>query len=357
LATTLAEPGETMLNYIWIGLIILGIAAAVGGDINDQLQNTYRNGEALEGAVQFPDARDMVVSHTVRSVVLSIPASRFTEFYRIPARSAGDTIRHWAIVNIGADGSGTFQLQITEDSPPWWQKMAKAAGTKDKLNGKIALHQVHENGYRASIVFEPVTLVRIRAVTQAVFEYANLAVTIAFGLVGVMALWLGIMKVAEAAGLVGLITRGLSPVMTRLFPDVPKNHPAMAAMVMNIAANMLGLSNAATPFGLKAMDELNTLNRKKGVATNAMVTFLAINTAGLMLIPATAMAVRAGIGSANPAVIIGTTIFGGACATIVGIATARILQRLPVFRKQIELTEDEKKAADNASPDEGRDDR
>ncbi len=337
-----------MLNYIWIGLIVLGITVAIGSDINDQVQDTYRNGEALEVAVRFTDHDTLAQSHQSRSCDVIIPTSRFLGFYRLSpgSRQSQDTslIIQPASVTLSENGSGTFQLLISENSPPWWQKMAKAAGTKDKLNGKIVLLIKQGEEHQASIVFEPVTLVRIRAVTQAVLEYANIAVTIALGLIGVMALWLGIMKVAEAAGLVGLITRGLSPIMTRLFPDVPKNHPAMAAMVMNIAANMLGLSNAATPFGLKAMDELNTLNRKKGVASNAMVTFLAINTAGLTLIPATALAIRAGIGSADPAVIIGTSIFGASCATVVGIATAKLLQRLPVFRKQLELTEEEQKA-------------
>jgi spore maturation protein A len=346
-----------MLNYIWIGLIVLGIIAAVGGDINDQLQNTYRNGEALDVAVQIPDAGVAGKPHQLQPAVFSIFAPRFLEFYHRPYDTRIDTIRQPAAMTIGADGTGSFQLLLTENSPPWWLTMAKAAGTKDKLNGKILLKPAGENSYRASLIFEPVTLVRVRAVTQAVFEYASLAVTIALGLIGVMALWLGIMKVAEAAGLIGLITRALAPVMTRLFPDVPKNHPAMAAMVMNVAANLLGLSNAATPFGLKAMDELNTLNRKKGVATDAMVTFLAINTAGLQLIPATAMAVRAGLGSSNPAMIIGTSVFAALCATIVGIATAKFFQHLRVFRKQVELSEAEMKTPDESAADGGREDR
>jgi spore maturation protein A len=332
-----------MLNYIWVGLIAIGILVAVGSDINDQVQDTYRNGQALEVAVRFTPAQ----SHQSRICDIIIPTSRLSEFYRLSLKSLQDTtlIVQPALVTLSDDGSGTgtFQLLISENSPLWWQKMAKDAGTKNRLNGKILIHSRADEKPRAALVFEPVTLVRIRAVTQAVLEYASIAVTIALGLIGIMALWLGIMKIAEAAGLVGLITRGLSPVMTRLFPDVPREHPAMAAMVMNIAANVLGLSNAATPFGLKAMDELDKLNRKKGTATNAMVTFLAINTAGLTLIPATAIAIRAGIGSANPAVIIGTSIFGASCATIVGIATAKLLQRLPVFRKSLEPTEEEKK--------------
>jgi spore maturation protein A len=108
-------------------------------------------------------------------------------------------------------------------------------------------------------------------------------------------------------------------------------------MIMNIAANMLGLNNAATPFGLKAMEELNKLNPKLGTATNAMVTFLTINTGGLVLIPATAIAVRAAAGSANPGLIIGTSIVGAGCATVVGVTAARLLQRLPQYRKALEV--------------------
>jgi hypothetical protein len=162
-----------MLNYIWIGLIVLGIAAAIGGDINDQLQNTYRNGEAIEVTIQIPDTRGIKDSHQTQPVVFSIFAPRFLEFYHRPQDIKNDTIRQPATMNIGVDGTGSFQLLITEDSPSWWRTMAKAAGTKDKLNGKIVLNRANENGYRASLVFEPVTMVRIRAVTQAVFEYSG----------------------------------------------------------------------------------------------------------------------------------------------------------------------------------------
>jgi spore maturation protein A len=270
---------------------------------------------------------------------MSVPSQRFEQFYRIPA-SRIDTIRERISASIGSDGTGSFQMAVSENTPHWWKKMASAAGTKDKLSGRILVSGRRDTtveAVAARVVFDPVTFPKIRAVTQAVLEYANTAVTIALSLIGIMALWLGIMKIAEAAGVIGIITRWLSPVMTRLFPEVPPDHPAMGAMVMNMAANVLGLSNAATPFGLKAMEELDTLNPKKGTATNAMVTFLAINTAGLTLIPATAIAVRVGLGSASPAVIIGTSIVGATCATIVGIGTAKLLQRLPFFKKQLDV--------------------
>ena len=123
-----------------------------------------------------------------------------------------------------------------------------------------------------------------------------------------MALWLGIVKIAEDSGLMALAAKAIAPLLKRLFPDVPPGHPAMASMTMNIAANMLGLSNAATPLGIKAMEDLETLNKHPGVATNAMCTFLTINTAGLQLIPATMIGIMASAGSKDPTAIIGTTI-------------------------------------------------
>jgi spore maturation protein A len=184
---------------------------------------------------------------------------------------------------------------------------------------------------------EPIRFTHMKSISQAAFDYAATAVTIALGLIGIMALWLGVMKVAEEAGVLRVLTRILTPITKRIFPDVPPDHPAVGAMIMNIAANMLGLSNAATPMGLKAMEELNKLNPKVGTATNAMVTFLAINTGGLILIPATAMAVRAASGSANPGIIIGTSIVGASCATIAGVLASKILQRLPRFKKALEV--------------------
>ncbi|MBZ0200450.1 MAG: spore maturation protein [Ignavibacteriaceae bacterium] len=145
-----------------------------------------------------------------------------------------------------------------------------------------------------------------------------------------MALWLGVMKVAEVAGLIAIIASWLKPITKKLFPDVPSDHPAMGSMIMNISANMLGLGNAATPFGLKAMEELDTLNPNKGTATNSMVTFLAINTAGMTLIPATAIAIRAAAGSSDPAIIIGTSLFGAFCATVTGLTAAKVLEKFPI---------------------------
>jgi spore maturation protein SpmA len=170
-------------------------------------------------------------------------------------------------------------------------------------------------------------------VGQGALDAAKASVELAIGLVGYIALFLGLMKVVEAAGGLAFMARIIRPVLVRLFPDVPPDHPAMGAMVMNIAANALGLGNAATPFGLKAMKELNELNTEKGTATNAMVLFLAINTSGLALLPTGIIGLRALKGSADAAAIFPTTLLATSISTIVGICAAVGLSRLPVFAR------------------------
>lgn len=174
---------------------------------------------------------------------------------------------------------------------------------------------------------------RLREVTEGAFQMADTAVMkIALPLVGVMALWLGLMRLAERSGLVQQLARGLRPLLRRLFPEVPADHPAMGSMVMNMAANMLGLANAATPLGLRAMRDLETLNRHPGTATNSMCTFLAINTASIQLLPTTAIAILAAQHAKNPTAIVGTAFLASICSTTVGISAAKWLQSWRVFR-------------------------
>ena len=173
---------------------------------------------------------------------------------------------------------------------------------------------------------------RMEQLSQAVLSSAGEAVTLAIGLVGVMAFFLGLMRVAEDAGLLRRVARAIGPVMRLLFPDVPSDHPAMSAMILNISSNMLGLGNAATPFGIRAMEELDKLNSRKGTASNAMVLFLAINTAGLAVLPSGVIGLRASLGSADAAGILLPTWFASGCATIVGVLVATLLSRLPYYR-------------------------
>ncbi len=177
---------------------------------------------------------------------------------------------------------------------------------------------------------------QLKEVTNGALDGAKTAVTIAIGLWGVMALWLGVMRLAERAGLVQRIAYGLRPLMLRLFPEVPPDHPAMGSMLMNMAANMLGLGNAATPLGLRAMRDLESLNPRPGVASNAMCTFLAINTSSVQLIPATAIAILASAGSTRPTVIVGTAFFATLCAATVAVISAKFFERLSFFRPRHE---------------------
>lgn len=176
----------------------------------------------------------------------------------------------------------------------------------------------------------------ILAVTDSAISSAKTAVEISIGLIGVMALWLGIMKIAEESGLVKSLAKALRFIMVPLFPDVPEDHPAMGAMIMNIAANILGLGNAATPLGLKAMQELQELNPTDDTATDAMVTFLAINTSSVTLIPASVIAIRAAAGSANATEIIGPTIVATTASTAAALIAVKLLQKLPVFQMKLE---------------------
>jgi spore maturation protein SpmA len=169
---------------------------------------------------------------------------------------------------------------------------------------------------------------QMAAVSAASIESAKAAVTLALGLIGVMAFWLGLMRVVQEAGLLHALARGLRPVMTRLFPDVPPDHPAMSAMIMNIATNMLGLGNAATPFGIKAMLELDRLNPVRGVATDAMALFLAINTSNVALAPLGVIALRASLGSGNAAGIWLPTLVATTFSTVCAVLVAKGLQRL-----------------------------
>lgn len=171
----------------------------------------------------------------------------------------------------------------------------------------------------------------LRALTQKSLDAASDAAKLALGLTGVLALWMGVMRVAEKAGLVALLARALRPVLVRLFPEVPADHPAMGAIVMNMSANLLGLGNAATPLGLEAMKRLQELNPRKDTASNAMVLFLALNTTHITLIPARTIALRLENGSADATNIVLPTILATMCGMVVAFFAARLLQgRYPV---------------------------
>jgi spore maturation protein SpmA len=316
-----------MLNYVWLGLLVLGIGTALVTDISDHSADKYRNNEPLQAEIILTGVIDSTGNGTHKAKIL-VDKTIFNNFYS--ERTDSSVILPASVILDPDKHTGSIVISVINSAPAIWLRMAKASGEANKLIGTFVYTAAQDNKLNVQVILESVSFLKLKDITNAALDYAGTAVNIALGLIGIMALWLGVMNVAEEAGLISLIARWLKPVMKRLFPDVPEDHPAMGSMIMNISANMLGLGNAATPFGLKAMEELDKLNPDKGTATNSMVTFLAINTAGLTLIPATAIAVRAAAGSSDPAIIIGTSIFGAACATTAGIMAAKVLQQFPI---------------------------
>ena len=314
-----------MLNYIWLALLLLGIGTALTIDIIDASANTYRNGDPLKVTLQF-DNSFVSEADGKQDVKVISSSSNFTSFYSLDKK---DSLNQPAQITYAPKKKRySLFIRTTDDTPAIWKEMAKISGDEDDLLGYAEItNVVDSNTVTANIYTEKISFGKMREVTNAALDYAGTSVKIALGLIGIMALWLGIMKIAEDAGLINIIAKAVKPVTKFLFPDVPHDHPAIGAIIMNLSANMLGLGNAATPFGLKAMEELDKLNPEKGTATNAMCTFLAVNTAGLTLIPATAIAVRAAAGSNDPAIIIGTSFFGALCATTTGIIAAKVLER------------------------------
>jgi len=318
-----------MLNYVWVGLVAISILVAAGTDIYSKLTDKYR--ENVDIPIQLVAAEPSTASAgTIQSSILKMPVSAFNNLYG--QGLTGDTLRIAVQLQLLESGSARIMLKTDgEGVPEFWKRVAKAQGHAGELR---AIVQLTSGSTNATFRIEKTRFEKLAAITDAAFNFAKIAVMdIALPLVGIMAMWLGVMKIAEAAGIIRMLAAAIAPITRRLFPEVPTDHPAMGAMVLNIAANWLGLSNAATPFGLKAMEELQKLNPKKDTASNPMVMFLGINTASITLIPTTIIGLRVAMGSANPAEIIGTTIFASACATTVAVIAVKILGKLRAFRK------------------------
>lgn len=217
-----------------------------------------------------------------------------------------------------------------EEGRPWLM------GAVSRVGMPGLVWDSHKYGsYRILVNGQPVArgkLVNLEALTDAAFDYAKIAFELGLGFVSVFVLFLGLMKVGEDAGIVQAVAFLLRPVINFLFPGIPKNHPANGAIVMNITTSILGLGNAATPFGLKAMEELEKLNPRKGTATDAMCMLLGYNTAGFALLPTTMLALRKSAGCSDPYAIIGTCMLAGLSSTITAMAMVKLLGRLPIFK-------------------------
>lgn len=322
-----------MLNAIWLLLILAGTGFALVKDVRDLTSDRFRFRQELPVRLECPpswaEEREARLPQVCR---LSIEPLAFQRFYGLSAQD-GPPLQQAAELLTLSPGQGALRIRADEATPPLWKEIQKAQRNTEFLQARLRWAPETGLPITATLSFDPVRFAALNALTQdGILHYAKVAVELAIGLIGILALWLGLMKIAEQAGLIAALSRALKPLLIRLFPDVPPEHPAMGAMVMNISANMLGLGNAATPLGLKAMEELNKLNPKTGTATDAMCTFLVINTSSVQLIPATVIAVRAAAGSADPTEIIGAVILATTVNTVVGIAAVKWLARWRVFR-------------------------
>lgn len=321
-----------MLNYVWLGLILLGFVSALYTDVSDISSNRFKNNQELDCLVIIEG--NLSPKSNIR---LKISANDFSKFYNFEIRE--DLVVNGKINAKLSDNSFNISIPANNTFPKIWQEIASSSGKDNSISGKLKLlNQIDEKTFSAVYILSDIQFLAFKKITNEAIKIAGVAVEIALGLIGIMAMWLGVMKVAEDAGLIKKIASFIKPLTKRIFPEIPPDHPAIGSMVMNISANMLGLGNAATPFGLKAMEELNSLNPNKGTATNSMITFLAINTAGLTLIPATAIAVRAASGSSNPTIIIGTTMFAAFCSTLTGLLVANIFHILSDSSKSLSAT-------------------
>lgn len=270
-----------MLNYIWAGLIGFSLLFAMTADVRDLANDTYRNGEPVELALGFPEGWDP--DRRLVPVTVTVAPSGFAAFYGTDGRGPGPL--DGTLLQTADGREIRFAKDVALPEPLATIRSVTSKRDNDlrgRLTGFIA---AGDSAATAQVEFNPVRFVKLQAIAQAALSMAETAVTLALGLIGVLALWMGMLQIAEKSGLLYSLVRFTQPVLRPLFPDIPKDHPALGFIALNLTANMLGLGNAATPLGLKAMESLQELNPEKETATNPMIMLLAMNTASVQVVP------------------------------------------------------------------------
>jgi spore maturation protein A len=324
-----------MLNYIWAGLIISSFLFAIGYDVRDLTHDRYRNGQPLPVTLAFPEGYDSTARRVPAEI--RIDPQQYVSFYGTDA-SAAPAASYPGYLLRTQEGT---QLRFAAGArlPEPLATIGKVSSSRDQeLQGRLtgitppAPGAAPDSAAVATtgVVFEPVRFVKLNAIAGAALDFAKTAAEIALGLVGVLSLFLGLLKIAEQAGIIYGVVKLVRPVLRPLFPEVPADHPALGLIALNITANWLGLGNAATPFGIKAMEELQKLNRSPDTASNSMVMLLAINTAGVQLVPPVLLLALLGL-QINKLVL--PIIATGFLGLTVAITAAKVLGRLPAYRE------------------------
>ncbi len=311
-----------MLNYIWAGLIISSFVFALGYDVRDVAGDRYRNGHPLPVELGFPEGYDPAARRV--PVEIRIEPRQYAGFYGVEQVPAGSYAGYLIQTREGAQ----LRFAAGAELPEPLSSIAKVSRSRDEeLQGRLV--GFTPPGTTAGVVFEPVRFVKLNAIADAALTFAKTGAEIAIGLIGVLALFLGILKIAEDSGIVFALVKLVRPILRPLFPEIPPDHPALGLIALNLTATVFGLGNAATPFGIKAMEELQKLNPSEDTATNPMVMLLAINTAGVQLVPPVLLLALMGT-QINTLIfpILTTTALG----FIVAIVATRLLGRLPGYR-------------------------
>jgi spore maturation protein A len=315
-----------MLNYIWGGLIISSLLFALVHDGRDIAHDRYRNDDPLAVELAFPDGYDPAARRV--PVEIRIDPRTYAGFYGTEAVPAGSYEGYLLQTQEG------IQLRFAADAAlpePLATIGEHSASRDDELQGRLVGFTAVDPDLTAQVgvVFEPVRFVKLNAIAAASLSFAGTAAEIALGLIGVLALFLGLMKIAEEAGVIQALVRVVRPVLRPLFPEIPADHPALGMIALNLTANIFGLGNAATPFGIKAMEELQKLNPSSDTATNPMVMLLAMNTASVQLVPPVLLLALMGlqINQLIFAIIITTGL-----SLAIAITATKLYGRLPGFR-------------------------
>ena len=313
-----------MLNYIWAGLIVSSLVFALVSDVGDITRDTYRNGEPLPVTISFPDGFNVEARRQAAEV--RINTQEFQSFYG--TTNSPDSV--YAATLIGTEEGSQLRFDVDANLPEPLATIRDATNPREgQLQGEVVAGLTPAGG-TVMLAFEPVRFVKMNAISAAALNFAETAVEIALSLIGVLALFLGLLKIAEEAGIIYAIVRLVRPLLKPLFPEIPDDHPALGMIALNLAANIFGLGNAATPFGIKAMEELQTLNSTDDTATNSMVMLLAVNTASVQLVPPVLLLALMGlqINQLIFAIIITTFL-----SLLIAIASAKLLGRLKMFRR------------------------
>ena len=317
-----------MLNYIWSGLIVFSLLFALTIDTQELVENRFRNDTPMPVAVAFPDG--YAPDARRQPVTIRLDSARYRQFFGVdaaPSAAYEGTLlqtREGRQLQFAAEASlpeplATIQSFHASDDNPALRGTLQALPPLSVGTGRV----------EAAVEFEPVRFRKLNAIAQAALNFAETAASLALGLIGILGLMLGLVKIGEEAGLVHALAGAVRPLLSPLFPNVPEGHPALANVTLNLLANVFGLGNAATPLGIQAMEDLQDLNPDDDTATDDMVMLLALNTSSVQLVPPSLLVAIMGL-QINQLIFSITlaTLF----STIAGIAGALVLSKLPWFR-------------------------